>query len=266
MNAIRLLAGSFGAAAFSLFAVIGPASAAPCLASVADGSATICVEGVFNRNSSVGPISGLLDLSGVGSPAASNTQVYNGVASGPLTFGSGSNSITASFAPSPSSNTGIFAGGVTDVAASPFGDNDHTTKYFSAGQGGTVSLTYGSTQTELDMLWGTVDQGSTRNLLVPGAGTITGSAIFAAMQSACNSCATDGNFEALLKITGVSFTTATFSDGPNDSNAFEFLVGKSNAAVGSVPETSTWAMMILGFLGVGFVAYRRKNTHSFRFA
>jgi hypothetical protein len=27
----------------------------------------------------------------------------------------------------------------------------------------------------------------------------------------------------------------------------------------AVPETSTWAMMILGFAGVGFMAYRRRN-------
>ena len=33
-----------------------------------------------------------------------------------------------------------------------------------------------------------------------------------------------------------------------------------------VPEPSTWAMMILGFLCVGFVAYRRKGDASFRFA
>ena len=26
-----------------------------------------------------------------------------------------------------------------------------------------------------------------------------------------------------------------------------------------VPEPSTWALMILGFAGVGFMAYRRKN-------
>jgi fibro-slime domain-containing protein len=30
--------------------------------------------------------------------------------------------------------------------------------------------------------------------------------------------------------------------------------------VSGVPEASTWAMMILGFLGVGFMAYRRKST------
>jgi hypothetical protein len=31
-------------------------------------------------------------------------------------------------------------------------------------------------------------------------------------------------------------------------------------AVGAVPEPSTWAMMILGFAGVGFMAYRRRNS------
>jgi hypothetical protein len=31
------------------------------------------------------------------------------------------------------------------------------------------------------------------------------------------------------------------------------------ASVSAVPEPSTWAMMILGFTGVGFMAYRRKN-------
>jgi hypothetical protein len=34
----------------------------------------------------------------------------------------------------------------------------------------------------------------------------------------------------------------------------------------AVPEASTWAMMILGFMGVGFIAYRRKNETSFRLA
>jgi hypothetical protein len=30
----------------------------------------------------------------------------------------------------------------------------------------------------------------------------------------------------------------------------------------AVPEPSTWAMMILGFAGVGFMAYRRKQNGS----
>jgi hypothetical protein len=36
--------------------------------------------------------------------------------------------------------------------------------------------------------------------------------------------------------------------------------------VAAVPEPSTWAMMILGFFGVGFMAYRRKDRAAFRFA
>ncbi|SDJ64786.1 PEP-CTERM protein-sorting domain-containing protein [Bradyrhizobium lablabi] len=38
------------------------------------------------------------------------------------------------------------------------------------------------------------------------------------------------------------------------------------ATVTGVPEPSTWAMMILGFFGVGFMAYRRKNQHAVRLA
>jgi hypothetical protein len=38
-------------------------------------------------------------------------------------------------------------------------------------------------------------------------------------------------------------------------------------SVGPIPEASTWAMMILGFMGVGFMAYRRRSQGGhFRFA
>ncbi|OCX32719.1 hypothetical protein QU42_02200 [Bradyrhizobium sp. UASWS1016] len=33
-----------------------------------------------------------------------------------------------------------------------------------------------------------------------------------------------------------------------------------NSAVSSVPEPSTWAMMIIGFAALGFVAYRRRDS------
>jgi hypothetical protein len=36
------------------------------------------------------------------------------------------------------------------------------------------------------------------------------------------------------------------------------------STVNGVPEPSTWAMMILGFAGLGFMAYRRKANHTFR--
>jgi hypothetical protein len=33
----------------------------------------------------------------------------------------------------------------------------------------------------------------------------------------------------------------------------------ANVSVGTVPEASTWAMMVLGFAGLGFAGYRRRN-------
>ena len=45
-----------------------------------------------------------------------------------------------------------------------------------------------------------------------------------------------------------------------------FAVGLYGEQVAAVPEPSTWAMMILGFAGVGFMAYRRKNKATFRLA
>jgi hypothetical protein len=38
------------------------------------------------------------------------------------------------------------------------------------------------------------------------------------------------------------------------------------AFTAAVPEASTWAMMILGFASVGFMAYRRKRGPAFRLA
>jgi hypothetical protein len=46
--------------------------------------------------------------------------------------------------------------------------------------------------------------------------------------------------------------------------SFDFVVDSLNVSVtgsvaGAVPEPSTWAMMILGFFGIAFMAYRRKS-------
>jgi hypothetical protein len=56
---------------------------------------------------------------------------------------------------------------------------------------------------------------------------------------------------------GGSVETGTFGSGTSEG---KFLYGTVEpAAVASVPEPSTWAMMILGFASVGFMAYRRRS-------
>jgi hypothetical protein len=53
----------------------------------------------------------------------------------------------------------------------------------------------------------------------------------------------------------------------SDVLGYQFLPTDGTPTVGTitvtaVPEASTWAMMILGFIGVGFMAYRRKGQSS----
>lgn len=47
-----------------------------------------------------------------------------------------------------------------------------------------------------------------------------------------------------------------------DGYQIQFSEGVGNSAVPPVPEPSTWAMMILGFFGVGYMTYRRRNQNS----
>lgn len=54
------------------------------------------------------------------------------------------------------------------------------------------------------------------------------------------------------------------SNNGNTGNAAGVFQSHGPFPVGSIPEPATWAMMILGFFGVGFMAYRRKGQMSLR--
>jgi len=47
--------------------------------------------------------------------------------------------------------------------------------------------------------------------------------------------------------------------GGGDFNYLDLQIYAKSGVVAAVPEPSTWAMMILGFAGIGFMAYRRKS-------
>lgn len=53
-----------------------------------------------------------------------------------------------------------------------------------------------------------------------------------------------------------SYDTSIGTTSPGDGEAFLAAITTTTAAV---PELSTWAMMILGFAGVGFMSYRHRN-------
>ena len=69
----------------------------------------------------------------------------------------------------------------------------------------------------------------------------------------------------LPSINGVGFGAGNYSD--QTTGFSEQLT--NDAAVAAVPEPSTWAMMVAGFAGLGFLSYRRTRRNgglNFRFA
>jgi len=59
----------------------------------------------------------------------------------------------------------------------------------------------------------------------------------------------------------LTFTVDNFAQNGGNPTALDV-----SATVSGVPEPSTWAMMILGFLGLGFLGYRKSSGAAFRMA
>jgi outer membrane lipase/esterase len=66
--------------------------------------------------------------------------------------------------------------------------------------------------------------------------------------------------DACGAISGANCNTYAYWDGIHPTEAAHAVIADAFVAqVTAVPEPSTWAMMILGFLGIGFMAYRRNQ-------
>jgi hypothetical protein len=78
---------------------------------------------------------------------------------------------------------------------------------------------------------------------------------FAALCPGCTLAQQQAAIDDVAAYPGSPFTfTGTYTIG-SDSGSGTFNIA-------AVPEPSTWAMMILGFAGIGFMAYRRKQNGS----
>ncbi|HEY5205739.1 MAG TPA: PEP-CTERM sorting domain-containing protein [Roseiarcus sp.] len=150
-------------------------------------------------------------------------------------------------------------GSLADVYAAPLGmgtDPTTGTTYMAVEGGGTEMATWDTPQTSLAIYWGSID-GTAQNMnsfsvSIDGY-TLTGADLVALGASGTGS-QTDPNSNQLVTITGLgAFTTATFS---STANAFEFSLPSN---IPSTPEPSTWAMMAIGFAGLGYAAFRRSS-------
>jgi hypothetical protein len=158
----------------------------------------------------------------------------------------------------------IAVGTTPGVSAAPLGE---TTPYMAVEGGGTEQVVFGAAQTSISIYWGSIDAAETGtassgnvngfSITVDGY-TLTGSELVSMAGAHGDGSHTDPLANELVTVSGLgAFTTADFT---STRNAFEFsIVPGATGVTGSVPETSTWAMMVLGFAVLGYAAFRQSS-------
>ncbi|MBV8794440.1 MAG: PEP-CTERM sorting domain-containing protein [Hyphomicrobiales bacterium] len=183
------------------------------------------------------------------SPGPADPQYFASLAAGESDFTLGD--VTWSLV---SGSASTEKGSVAGQYAAPWGMGDTT--YMSVQKGGTEQATWATPQTRLSIYWGSIDAMNVDGILnqvsitIDGY-TLTGSDLVTLGAIGNGSQSGPANNE-WVTITGLSpFTTVDFHDA--GKNAFEFSLGSG------VPEPSTWAMMAIGFAGLGYAGFRRNS-------
>jgi hypothetical protein len=173
-----------GAAAIALVAMTGVASAALFTGSGTVAGVTVTVFGTTDAatepsnlpfptlNLGTGTANSFQSSSPI-NPGAGNGLAAAGISQ--ITFPTAGNSGPTV----PGSVSGLYAGNIDQVSLSPFGSTNSTSNYLTAqANGGQVMVSYSTPQSEFALLWGSVDNGNTQNLLALslniGGVTITG--------------------------------------------------------------------------------------------
>lgn len=152
--------------------------------------------------------------------------------------------------------SGIIAlGDIGGVTAAPFygplvGDRDPT-PYLSIGPGHpSVTIDYVSTRTLFGLYWGSVDSYNTVQFFLGGSpvvgGSFTGDDITPLLAN--------GNQDSYSSNRYVIFSSLAYDRVVLGSNTAAFEIDNIASAV---PEPATWALMLIGFGGIAFMAYRR---------
>jgi PEP-CTERM motif len=190
--------------------------------------------------------------------------VDNGTAvAGQGIFSTHSGATTIDFGSGAPGFTGgsIVAGSLANNFATPFDDG---TSFFTIGSpipggGNTSTFTTGVGLTYFGLYWGSVDSYNSIAFLDKDGNTI---ASFNGPVPNDGNQGAGGSRWVEFAVTGGTFQSVLFT-----SNSPAFEIDNVAYVTAAVPEPSTWAMMILGFFGLGFMAYRRKGTAgAFRFA
>jgi hypothetical protein len=161
------------------------------------------------------------------------------------------------FSPGLGGGGAIVQGSVSGSYAQPAGASGNYLATGFSGMSGTVSeeMQLSGLHDYLGLYWGSIDPYNTLNLYNGSTlvGTINGDQVGAP----ASGDQTSGGTNRYVNITSdEAFNRVEFV---TTDPAFEVdNIALTAALVTSVPELSTWAMLILGFASVGLMAYRRK--------
>ena len=135
--------------------------------------------------------------------------------------------------------------GTDSNGAQPFGTSGN---YLSVLGGGSIDISF-SSRNSISFYWGSVD---TYNSIVfhtdGGNVLLTGSQVSPLLPTGCQGSSSCNGYVTFTSDS--AFSSVTLS---SCLNSFELT------NISAVPEPSTWAMMILGFLGLGFFGYRKSK-------
>ncbi len=124
---------------------------------------------------------------------------------------------------------------------------DHT-PYLSVLGGGAVTVTLSAPASHLSFYWGSIDAYNT--ITFSDGSSFTGTDIVPKSATGCQQNLACNGVVSFNDIGG-TFTSFTLTSRSNSFEADNFTT--------AVPEPSTWAMMVLGFLGLGVTASRRRS-------
>ena len=147
---------------------------------------------------------------------------------------------------------------LTNMGWDPFGTSDHTNQWWNIGLNNGYAI-FNMTGSVLNLIWGSPNDDN-KLTFYNGAialGSVMTGDLIAAFSPPVGNNLDPGGYIFKFDPTAGNFTSLKFETG---QTAFEFAFTANATTFNSaVPEPSTWAMMILGFAGVGFMAYRRKS-------
>jgi hypothetical protein len=128
------------------------------------------------------------------------------------------------------------------------------TPYLSVLAGGSATISFGGDVTQFQFDWGSIDSFNTLAINSTGADPIIvpGANFTNPANGNQVSPGTNGLF-TIWSTAGERFNGITLSSGENSYEIDNLAIG------GFVPEPASWALMILGFGGVGATIRRRRN-------